>query len=132
MSVFNKNTMAVNVFVLKVFRFRLQILETAAALHALMVNSTCQGFFAQMNSAKEFCVGVVWFTAGAVAVAAGLSQAIWQASLWPNDRLVEKVSACRLLLMMSSLLICLWAEMKLNRKCFLSSYACECNHCMER
>ncbi len=115
MSVFNKNTMAVNVFVLKVFRFRLQILETAAALHALMVNSTCQGFFAQMNSAKEFCVGVVWFTAGAVAVAAGLSQAIWQASLWPNDRLVEKVSACRLLLMMSSLLICLWAEMKLKK-----------------
>lgn len=26
------------------------------------------------------------------------------------------MSACRLLLMMSSLLICLWAEMKLNRK----------------
>ncbi len=55
MSVFNKNTMAVNVFVLKVFRFRLQILETAAALHALMVNSTCQGLFCT----DEQCEGIL-------------------------------------------------------------------------
>lgn len=33
---------------------------------------------------------VVMLSVGAVAVAAGLSQAIWQASLRPNDRLVEK------------------------------------------
>jgi len=52
---------------------------------------------------------------GAVAVAAELSQAFWQASLSPPDRLVENCQP-RPLLMMSSLLISLWAEMKLNRK----------------
>lgn len=125
--------MTVNVFVVKVLGFRLQTSETAAAIQC----ADGEQHMPQMNNTKEFCVGVVWF--------AGCHASCWScccgSRAFPGDlagisvakrSIGGKVSACRLLLMMSSLLICPWAEMKLNRKCFLSSYACECNHCRER
>lgn len=49
---------------------------------------------------------------GVVAVAAELSQAVWQVSLRPTDRLVEKCQPAGFLLMMSSLSICPWAEIQ--------------------
>lgn len=78
----------------------------------VMVNGMCQCFFAQMNSAKEFCVGVIWF--------AGCHASCWSrccgsrafpgdlAGISEPDRSIGgKLSAYRLLLMMSSVLICL-------------------------
>lgn len=131
-NIFNKNTKVINVFVLKVLiDYRHQ--ELLLWYSTLMVNWMWQGFFARRNSVKEFCVGVLWFS--------GCHASCWScccgSRAFPDDlagisvpdrSIGGKVSACRLLLIMSSVLICPWVGMKLNRKCFLSSYACECNH----
>ncbi len=128
--------MTVNVFVLKVLGFRLQTSETAAAIQCADGEQCMPGLFCTDEQHKGI-LGAVWF--------AGCHASCWScccgSRAFPGDlagisvakrSIGGKVSACRLLLMMSSLLICPWAEMKLNRKCFLSSYACECNHCRER
>lgn len=55
---------------------------------------------------------VAMLPVGVVAVAAELSQAVWQAFLSPTDRLVEKCQPAGFLLMMSSVLISQWAEIQ--------------------